>query len=303
MKQILLIGGEGYIGSALVGYLVSNGCCITSVDWNRGTHKRPVICIQEDYRNLKAQFLSRYDSIILLAGHTSVRSAAVDCAGAFANNLVGFYNLIEMVNTQKFIYASTAGIYSGTGPRAARETWKGFRAHSMYDLTKFACDELATLSTKDYYGLRLGSVNGPSAKMRWDLIINQMVCSAIRDGRITIYNPSLSRAVLGVRDLCRVVRRILDGASCPGIYNIASFNARVGEIGQTVGRLLGAKIVTGGTVRSYDFRISTRKFRNNYTFCFSDTIKTIVRDVSLLLNNESYKFSSSPVAINNLQLQ
>ena len=72
-NKTLIIGGCGYIGSSLFNFLQNKGLDVDTVDleWfgNHSNSKN----INIDYRNLTPSFLDRYDSIVLLAAHSSVR--------------------------------------------------------------------------------------------------------------------------------------------------------------------------------------------------------------------------------------
>jgi hypothetical protein len=63
----------------------------------------------------------------------------------------------------------------------------------------------------------------------------------------------------------------------PGIYNLSSFNATVGEIAEAVSRKLGAEIVdNGSTANAYDFALDTGLFEQTFDFTFKETPDTIL---------------------------
>ncbi len=69
MKNILIIGGNGYIGSLLIKSLSkNNNYKITSIDINNTIKYDDVIYINDRYENLNKDFYDNFDSIILLAG-------------------------------------------------------------------------------------------------------------------------------------------------------------------------------------------------------------------------------------------
>jgi nucleoside-diphosphate-sugar epimerase len=93
---------------------------------------------------------------------------------------------------------------------------------------------------------------------------------------IQVMNKQISRAMLGIEDLCRAVNRCIE-RPVPGIYNLASFNATVGEIAKAVSAKLGVDIVDrGATVNAYDFALDTRLFEQTFDFTFTATPATIV---------------------------
>jgi nucleoside-diphosphate-sugar epimerase len=82
--------------------------------------------------------------------------------------------------------------------------------------------------------------------------------------------------MLGIEDLCRAVERCIE-QPVPGIYNLSSFNATVGEIAEAVSRKLGADIVDkGNTANAYDFALDTGLFEQTFDFTFIETPDTIL---------------------------
>jgi nucleoside-diphosphate-sugar epimerase len=118
----------------------------------------------------------------------------------------------------------------------------------------------------EIYGLRFGTVNGYSPKMRWDLIINSMYKSAMESGVINVVNPNIHRAILFIDDLVDAMQAIIDkNDGNGGIYNIASFNDSIGNIAEYVSSYIdkSTKIITSFQPSVYDFCVSCSKFNNN----------------------------------------
>ena len=93
-RKLLLLGGTGYIGSRLYRYLASRGVAVDTVDLELRGNRINLDNIRMDYRDLTAQFLSAYDVVVLLAGHSTVAQSLRDPYGAFENNLVKFAHLL-----------------------------------------------------------------------------------------------------------------------------------------------------------------------------------------------------------------
>jgi nucleoside-diphosphate-sugar epimerase len=95
--------------------------------------------------------------------------------------------------------------------------------------------------------LRKGTVSGYSPRMRFDLIVNAMFRSAMRDGLIRVNNPAIWRPILSIEDACMAyVRSVEASESISGIFNVASGNHTVGEVADvvrdTLQKELGAKL-------------------------------------------------------------
>ena len=70
--------------------------------------------------------------------------------------------------------------------------------------------------------------------MRFDLIINTMFKTAMKSHTITVNNPSIWRPILSIEDAATAYVRAVEASyGISGIFNIASGNYTVGEIGES----------------------------------------------------------------------
>jgi len=278
MKNILILGGNGYVGSRLRQVLketYSIDCCWFSYDEEYKDHR--------DYNRLTKQELKEFDVVIVLAGHPSVPSCNGDLYSPWMNNVSNFTDLLGKIDDQLVIYASSASVYGNSKPGEQHsEDNKVFVPVNNYDVTKYALDQqaiIANLTGKRVIGLRFGTVNGWSPNLRCDVMINAMYHTAVtsvEDQHITITNKHISRAILGIEDLCRAVTSCIEKQHV-GIYNLASFNDNVGNIAIGVADKIDAKITDkGNTMNAYDFAISTELFEKTYNFKFTESVSTIV---------------------------
>ncbi len=277
MKKVLILGGNGYIGSRLRQvlrehhFVKSNDICWFAYD---------ELSDRRDYHKLTREELAEFEVIVVLAGHSSVPSCQGELPGPWLNNVTNFTDLLNKTTDQLIIYASSASVYGNSKPgERHRETNTHFTPVNNYDVTKYALDQQATIANlqgKRVIGLRFGTVNGWAPNLRVDVMINSMYHSVQNDRGIQVMNRHISRAMLGIEDLCRAVLRCIQ-RPVPGIYNLASFNSTVGEIADAVNRKLGAEIIDRGkTANAYDFALDTTFFEQTFDFTFIETPATIV---------------------------
>ena len=276
MKEVLIVGGTGYIGAALYTHL-SKHYVVHTVDLEWFGNYTNENNLKVNYSDLSEDFFGHYDVVILLAGNSSVPMCLNNMADTFKNNLVNFVDLLDKLKSQKFIYASSSSIYGDTGDAPAPEDWDQFKPKNYYDLTKQEIDYYAEMSKLEYYGLRFGTVNGPSPNLRVDIMINKMYHIAKTMGRIDLFNSHISRPILGITDLCRAVEAIVkNDTDNRGVYNIASFNTTVGDIIEGVTKHLDTEVIDRGNTPAYNFSIDTSKFCNTFGFEFNETIDSII---------------------------
>jgi len=277
MKKVLILGGAGYIGSRLRQvlrehhFVKSNDICWFAYD---------EISDRRDYHKLTREELAEFEVIIVLAGHPSVPSCLGELSSPWLNNVTNFTDLLDKTDNQLIIYASSASVYGNSKPGEKHsETNMHFTPVNNYDVTKYALDQQATIANlkgRKVIGLRFGTVNGYSPNLRVDVMINSMYHSVQSGAGIQVMNKQISRAMLGIEDLCRAVLRCIE-RPVAGIYNLASFNSTVGEIAQAVSDKLRVAIVDKGiTPNAYDFALDTTLFEQTFDFTFKETPATIV---------------------------
>ena len=288
MKKILLIGGNGYIGSFLSLNLKDKyDIKIVDLNWFNDSDD------EYDFKNLTDSYVKEFDAVLLLAGHSSVKMCDTDMLSSFNNNVDNFIKLISKLNeSQKFIYASSSSVYGHTGNSIVDETYKGFEPNNYYDLSKQIIDMYVTKNDINYYGLRFGTVNGWSPRLRSDIMINAMVNSAKNDGHIKLYIKDIMRPILGIKDLCNAIEAIIDcDVDKRGIYNLASFNNTSEGIANGVSSIMNMPVVEYNVsdlekitnvklqTTAYNFAIDSSKFENEFDFKFNETIESITKSL------------------------
>lgn len=256
----LIIGSKGYIGSSLMEYIEADGIDMENAeDWN----------------------IAGYDTIILLAGHSSMPMGRDDPDGCWKNNVVRFRRLLAKLPVNKrLIYASSASVYNGI-KATPTETCVEFRPMNMYDLSKYIIDQLALMSEKHIYGLRFCTINGYSPTLRVDLMLNKMVEDAKNKGVVTIKNGDLTRPILGMHDLLRAIKTIVDSPDDHrGIYNLCSLNGHtVRQFAEAVTKKFGGVIQDLGDEPHYVYGADTTKFEKTYHFKFEETLDSILNSL------------------------
>ena len=291
MKKILIIGGNGYIGSAL-NKNITNDYDVSIIDmcWFNTPLSSKILLL--DYKNITKEYLMDFDVVILLAGHSSVKMCEGNLIHSFNNNVRNFINLVENLNEKtKFIYASSSSVY-GKCTNIADENYDNFIPYNNYDITKHVIDLCVQRYNIEYYGLRFGTVNGYSPIVRKDVMINSMYSNATNNGEIKLYIKNIMRPILGINDLISAIKVIINSETdLRGIYNLASFNKTAEEIAYSVGNVINVpvkeydvnpnEIITNPKVQTvcYDFKIDCSKFERTFNFKFNETIESIVESL------------------------
>ncbi len=122
--------------------------------------------------------------------------------------------------------------------------------------------------------------------MRLDLIINTMFKNGVRNREITVNNPSIWRPILSIEDAANAYVRAIEASErISGIFNVASGNYTVGEVGDLVKMAIEEQL--GISVRltihhKKDFRtykVSIETAENTLSFHPNHSVKCIVKNL------------------------
>ena len=288
IMKILLLGGNGYIGSKLY------------EDWNLSHDITSIdLCLfgknleYSQQSNFNYINILNYDVIICLAGHSSVPMCEYSSDRSWTNNVDYFRNLCnKLLPSQKLIYASSASVY-GNGTNFSTEASPiNFSTINHYDLQKITLDLIANKyinEGKKIIGLRFGTVNGSSPNTRSDLMINSMVKSALDTGNIMAKNLQMRRSILGINDATSIIKKLVEVEVESGQYNLGSFNSNVEKISQFVSTYTGAKLnILPNDAVTYDFEMGTEKITSVLDYVFQDNIETVIKELIKNHNTTCY---------------
>lgn len=290
MNNILVIGGSGYIGSALVNHLrKAHNCDTVDLRWFGG----PESTFQQDFATLPIDMLSKYTHVVLLAGHSSMAMCENNWHSAWQNNIVNLASLIGKLNAnQTLIYASSGSVY-GNGGMSRTETMSLATALLEYDLTKQISEQVAVGAICKTVGLRFGTLSGFSTHARNDLMLNAMVNSAKLKNKIECYNGHNHRSILGINDCVRAIETIINQNSVleqHDIFNLASLNGSIRTFAETTGTTLNVPIITHDKItNTFSFELNCNKFIHKFGFTFTDTLESIINE--LVENYDSIEWS------------
>jgi nucleoside-diphosphate-sugar epimerase len=299
--KLLVAGGAGYVGSALIPKLLERGYLVDVVDlfWFGNNLPAETGLLSKDLFDTTVEDLKEYDQVIFLAGLSNDPMAEFSPSKNFIYNAAAPAYLAytaKKAGVKRYVYASSCSVYGYTVNELYDETRPVASSHP-YGISKLQGEQAVMNLADDGFSviaLRKGTISGYSPRMRLDLIVNTMFRTALREGVIKINNPSIWRPILAMEDAISAYVRVIEAhESISGIFNIASGNFTVGEVGDLVKaeieHEIGAKINL--EIRHMqDFRnykVSIDKAKNVLSFHPQNDVRAIVRQ----LIKEMDKFS------------
>jgi nucleoside-diphosphate-sugar epimerase len=293
MKKILLAGGAGYIGTELCKRLLKLDYKVTVIDdlWF-GNHLDPKIeLIKKDLFQVSHTELKGYDTVIFLAGVSNDPMAEFSPSENFIQNAACPAYLAyesKRAGVKRFIYASSCSVYGYTVDELYDESAPTTCGYP-YGISKLQGENgVMQLVDKNFSGisLRQGTVCGYSDRMRFDLVVNTMFKNAITLGEITVNNPSIWRPIYHIQDACSAfIRAIQAPENISGIFNVASDNYTLGQIGDIVSAEMSKNLKKEIKMHINDmqdfrnYKVSTTHAKNTLGFTPIYGIKDIINQL------------------------
>ena len=288
--RILVAGGAGYVGAVLIPKLLDRGYRVDVVDlfWFGNHLPEETGILKKDIFHLTTEDLQSYDQVIFLAGLSNDPMAEFSPSKNFIFNAAAPAYLAytaKVAGVKRYIYASSCSVYGYTENELFDET-RPVSSSYPYGISKLQ-GEQAVMQLMDsgfsVISLRKGTISGYSPRMRFDLIVNTMFRSAVTERLINIKNPSIWRPLLSIEDaVTAYIRAVEASPQLSGIFNIASGNYTVGEVGDLVRTAVEQRLGIPVKIRieySQDFRnykVNGEKARNVLSFHAKDDVKSIV---------------------------
>jgi nucleoside-diphosphate-sugar epimerase len=289
--RLLIAGGAGYVGSALIPRLLERGYLVDVVDlfWFGNYLPPETGLLNKDLFDVTEEDLKKYDQVIFLAGLSNDPMAEYSPNKNFVYNAAApayLAYVAKRAGVKRYIYASSCSVYGYTVNELYDET-RPVSSSYPYGISKLQGEQAAINLVDDHFSviaLRKGTISGYSPRMRFDLIVNTMFKCALRDGVITINNPTIWRPILAIEDaVSAYVRAVEAHEKISGIFNIASGNYTVGEVGDLVKdeveEHLGVKVRL--TIRHLqdirNYKVSFERAKNVLSFHPRQDVRGIVR--------------------------
>ena len=223
MKNILITGGAGYIGSKLATELLNYNYKVTVIDilkfssrsLNHLFNNKNFSFINGDVRNKKLMknLILNNEFIIPLAALVGAPLCEKNKKEAISVNLESIRYLMKIITKKnKVIYLTTNSGYGVGEKNKYCDEKSPLNPISLYGRTKVNAEKIIMRSSNSI-GFRLATVFGYSYRMRTDLLVNNFVFKAVRDKKLVIFEPHFRRNYIHIND-------VVEGI----IYSIKNFN-------------------------------------------------------------------------------
>ncbi len=286
MKQVLVTGGAGFIGSNFIRWFTARRPDIRVVNLDKLTYAgNPENLRQMEgdprYRFVQgdvadpetvARVLNGCEAVVHFAAETHVDRSIADAADFLRTNLLGTYALLEASRAsgvKRYIQISTDEVYGSLAQGEAHEE-SALAPNSPYAASKVGADHLVR-AYQVTYGLpavivRASNNYGPYQFP--EKFLPLMITNGIDGEPLPIYGDGrYVREWLFVEDFCEAIGFLLEKGEPGQVYNVGSGEHRVNrEVAEKILDLLGRprtllKHVTDRLGHDRRYALDSRKLR------------------------------------------
>src|SRR2546427_5808884 len=231
--KVLITGGAGYVGSVLTRVLIDRGHRVAVVDCGFFglDHVDPrAEIIEGSILSFALQWLNGVYAVVHLAGLSNDPMAAFSPSLNYMLNAGGAAIVAQATKDagiRRFVFSSTCSVY-GRDESGPLNEEHATNPPFPYAISKLMAERLLDCLTDDRFRpiiLRKGTVVGWSPRMRFDLVVNAMVKTALVQRKIVVHNPTLWRPLIDVEDACEAYVCALDAPlAVTGVFTISNPN-------------------------------------------------------------------------------
>lgn len=328
MKNILVTGGAGYVGSGLLRELLSKGYKVTCIDnlmfggeslldlWHNKNF-RFINCDINNREHLEKIFLeNNFYSVIHLAAIVGDPACKLYSNNAIQTNWESSKWLIEKSKdsgVSKFIFASTCSNYGKMDdPKAYVDENSKLAPVSLYaelkvKFEKYILNEMRKIDGFSPTCLRFSTVYGLSPRMRFDLTVNEFTKDLSLGKELLIFGEQFWRPYCHVKDFSNAFITVLQAPKEKVSYNV--FNVGDTKENYTKQMIVNEikKVIPNSKIKYVpknddprDYRVNCDKIKKelgfNITMTVPDGILEIKRVIQekIIQNPESQKYYNIP---------
>ena len=257
-KSALVVGGAGFIGSALTRMMIEEGWSVKVLDnffygqnsLDRINNDRLSV-IRGDAKSIDTivEAVDGVDAVIYLAELVGDPAVSVAPQTALKTNYLAvttLANLCAYLNINRFVYTSSCSVYGASeNPDALLDEGSVIAPVSLYGKIKLMVEEAvlsaARLPNPSFAPtiLRLATAFGYSERCRFDLVVNTFVKEAFTKGRIELFGGNQWRPQVHIKDISQAILKVLDAPLedvRSQIFNVGSTqnNHTINELGDFI---------------------------------------------------------------------
>lgn len=277
--RVLVTGNLGYIGSVLTPMLLAEGFEVVGLDpdlYRRctfGDGPVEVPSINKDIRDVGPEDVEGFDAVCHLAALSNDPLGDLDLNLTYEINYKASVRLAELAKAggvRRFVFSSSCSCYGAAGDEMLTEE-APFNPVTPYGKSKVWVErDISALADADFSPvfLRSATAYGVSPRLRFDLVLNNLVAWAFTTGKIMMKSDgSPWRPIVHIRDIALAFIAVLN-APMELVHNeafnvgVTEDNLRIRDIAKIVGQTVpGCKVAfaEGALPDTRNYRVDCSK--------------------------------------------
>jgi nucleoside-diphosphate-sugar epimerase len=305
VHKVLVTGGGGYVGAALVPKLLHAGYSVKVLDLFlygeevldsvKGHGALELIKGDIRDRRLLERVVPGCDAVIHLACISNDPSFELDPALGKSINYDAFIDLVRVskdCGVRRFIYASSSSVY---GIKNVEDVTEDLPLEPLTDYSKYKamCEDVLLKEQAPGFNtliVRPATVCGYSPRLRLDVAVNILTNHAVNTREIKVFGGEQMRPNIHIDDMVALYLKSLEWPVEKingGVYNVGYHNHKLREIAGMVKHVVGddVRIVTTPTDDNRSYHVSSAKIKRELGFTASRSIEDAVSDLVNAFNS------------------
>jgi nucleoside-diphosphate-sugar epimerase len=220
--RVLITGHSGYIGTVLTSLFLAHGHEVVGLDsdlYEQCTFGKTIPnipSIKKDIRDVQPAELEGFDAIIHLAALSNDPLGNLNPALTYEINhqaSVRLAQLAKEVGIPRFLFSSSCSTYGAAGDAMLTEE-ADFNPVTPYGRSKVLVEQDVSKLADDHFSptfLRNATAYGVSPRLRFDIVLNNLVAWAYTTGKVFIKSDgSPWRPIVHIEDISRAFLTMLE---------------------------------------------------------------------------------------------
>ena len=221
--RILVTGDKGYIGTIMVPMLISDGHEVVGLDsdlYQRctfGEGMPEVESIRKDLRDIEAEDVDGFDAVMHLAALSNDPLGNINPDLTYDINhhaSVKLAKLAKQAGVPRFLFSSSCSTYGAAAGEEMLTEEADFNPVTPYGHSKVYVEkEVAELADDNFSPtfLRNATAYGVSPRLRFDIVLNNLVAWAYSTGKVLIKSDGTPwRPIIHIEDISRAFIAVLN---------------------------------------------------------------------------------------------
>jgi len=280
--KVLLTGHKGYIGSVAGEMLSSAGYEVVGLDTDLfcgcdfGQPAPEIPEIRKDIREVTKADLEGFQAVVHLAALSNDPLGNLDPSLTYDINHKASVRLAELskqAGVTRFVFSSSCSTYGAAGDGFLDET-ANLNPVTPYGKSKVLVERDVSPLTDENFSptfMRNATAYGASPRLRLDIVLNDLVASALATGQILIKSDGTPwRPIVHIRDIIGAMIAVLEAPKSAihnAIFNVGQTaeNYRISELAEIVAETVPncrVEYAPGGGPDKRCYRVNCDKIQN-----------------------------------------